>query len=235
MKKLTLSLALAVVLPGMVFAQSSPDWVVSAGGNTASVPLTSEGSGIWGASPGTDISLGNGITFTLNSIEVEADPYIFYSYSVQNTGTSTILYTASIPAVPSALPAGSYQVTSSLGISLTDANPGSAVSISPASGSIQQGLIGGSDAGVDLGLSTVTNGTFGATISTTYSGGPSLYTTTGPSSNISVTESFDLSPGASVGLSGFFNVEAAPEPSSWCLGIVALLAFAVVRRLRARS
>ena len=239
MKKLALMCGLSLVLCSPLVAQSAPELEFSAGGDTAWVPLTQNGSGSWTVSPDTQVTLNNGITFTLGSVTVDSDPYVLYSYNVTNNSGSPMTYTASIPAVPASLAPGAYTVSSSLGISLTDASEGNSVSVSPAAGatSIQQGLIGGNDAGVDLGTATVTNSVFGSTSTTNYSGGPAVYNLSASASDISVTESFELSAGASAGISGFFNVQAVPEPSSIGLGGLAFGAFALllvcVRRSRA--
>jgi hypothetical protein len=148
-------------------------------------------------------------------------------------------YTATIPATAVSLTPGQYTVTSSLGISLTDATPGSGgVTIQPTTipGEIQQSLIGGNDAGVDLGTAAVSNDIFGSTSTTNYSGGPAIYNLGSSASTISVATTFTLSGGASVGLSGFFNVQSVPEPSSFWFGLVAFGAFGLmlirVRRSR---
>jgi MYXO-CTERM domain-containing protein len=237
-KRFTLYLTFGAAFSGMAVAQTAPDLDFTAGGDSASVQLTQEGDGVWGVSTGTEVTLNNGITFKLNSIQVNSDPYVFYSFSVQNTSTVTMPYTATIPVVPAVLPSGPYLVSSSLGVTLTDANPSAAVWISPVPagpGTVQQGLIGGNDAGVDLDSITVSNSSFGSTTTTNFSAGPKTYTLGSSATDISMTESFDLSPGASVGLSGFFNVETVPEPSAWVLGALALLAFGVIRARRARG
>ena len=238
MKKSALIFGLSLACCAPRLAQSAPEIEFSAGGDSAWLPLTQESDGTWGVASGTEVALNNGITFTLNSIIVNSDPYVFYSYDVTNNGSSTMQYTASIPATLASLAPGAYTVTSSFGISLTDGNPSSPVSISPVSpNAIQQGLVGGNDAGVDLGTSTVTNSSFGATTTTNYSGGPSIYNLGSPASNVSIDETFNLSAGASVGLSGFFDVEAVPEPSSVGLAVIAAGAFGLLivraRRLRA--
>ena len=229
-------LSLACCAP--LLAQT-PELEFSAGGDSAWLPLTLESNGTWGIAPGTDVTLGNGITFTLNSVQVNSDPYVFYSYNVTNNGSSAMQYTATIPATTASLSPGQYTVSSSLGISLTNASAPppntSTVWISPVSpgSAIQQGLIGGNDAGVDLGTTQVSNSTFGSTSTTSYSGGPLVYNLAAPANNVSISETFDLSAGASVGLSGFFDVESAPEPSSVGLGLVAMGVF-VVLIVRAR-
>jgi hypothetical protein len=239
MKKSALIFGFSLACVGSLYAQSAPTLEFSAGGDSASVQLTQESNGTWGITPGTQVALSNGITFTLNSVIVNSDPYVFYSYDVTNNGSSTTAYTASIPATAASLAAGAYTVSSSLGISLTDANPSSGVWIAPTGSptAIQQGLIGGNDAGVDLGTAQVNNNSFGSTSTTNYSGGPLTYNLAAPASNISIAESFDLSAGASVGLSGFFNVQAAPEPSSVGLALIAagMFAFLVIRSRRSRA
>jgi hypothetical protein len=216
------------------FAQTAPTAEFSAAGDSASLPLTLESDGTWGVSSGTQVALGNGVTFTLNSIVVNADPYVYYSYNVTNTSSSTMEYTASIPATTVSLAPGQYAVSSSLGISLTDAMPSSGVTIQPVSspGAIQQAFVGANDAGVDLGTATITNGSFGSTSTTNYTGA-AIYNLAAPATTISLSTSFDLSAGASVGLSGFFNVQAVPEPSSVGFGLVAAGAF-VFLMMRAR-
>jgi hypothetical protein len=238
MKKLVLICGLSLLLGAPLVAQSAPELEFSAGGDTAWVSLTPNGSGSWTVSPETQVTLNNGISFTLNTVTVNSDPNVFYSFNVTNNTGSPMTYTASIPAVPASLAPGAYTVSSSLGITLTNASEGNTVSISPAASatSIQQGLIGANDAGVDIGT-TFANSVFGTTSTTSFSGGPSVYNLGAPASDISVTESFELSAGASVGVSGFFDVQAVPEPSSVALGGIALGAFALLifraRRMRA--
>jgi hypothetical protein len=239
MKRSALIFGLSLACCTPLWAQSSPELEFSAGGDSAWLPLTQESNGTWGVTAGTQVALGNGITFTLNSIIIDSDPYVFYSYDVTNSGSSTTQYTASIPATAASLAPGAYTVTSSLGISLTDANPNAPVWIAPTGSpnAIQQGLIGGSDAGVDLGTAQVSNSAFGSTTTTNYSGGPLVYNLTAPASDVSISETFDLSAGASVGLSGFFNVQAVPEPSSVGFALIAAGAFAglIIRSRRLRA
>jgi hypothetical protein len=239
MKKSLIFLGLGLACCAPLFAQSAPTLEFSAGGDSASVQLTPESNGTWGIAPGTQVALSNGATLTLNSLVVDADPYVFYSYSLTNTSSSIDYDTITIPNVPATLNPGAYTVSSSLGISLTDENPSGGVSVSPPSspGAIQKGLIGAYDAGVDLGTVQLNNNTFGSTVTTNYSGGPSVYTLPETEPYVGILAAFDLSPGASVGITGFFNVQAVPEPSSVGLGLMAVGAFAflLVRSRRSRA
>ena len=60
-----------------------------------------------------------------------------------------------------------------------------------------------------------------------------FYYLSSPVTQISVTTSFDLSGDAAASLSGQFDVEAVPEPSSFALGLLCAGAFLMLVRRRA--
>jgi hypothetical protein len=230
MKKLgsVLFLALMATLP--VFAQDgSLDFQV--GAQSVTPDFTQQSDGNWTA---PNLTLG-GLTFSNITLEVDSDPFVHYSYSVSNTSGSDMAYstTANAPAV---LAAGPYTISSSLGVSVTDFSSNGSVSVWPNSGPLQEAEVDGTDVTpADLGTVMITESIFGATNTRNFSAGPVTYSLINPSSQISTVTSFNLSDGADVGITGFFQIAPTPEPSSFVLGLLCLGTFVVliVRRRRA--
>jgi hypothetical protein len=211
--------------------------------------------GTWDYSSGT-LTLDNSVITTANiagtqqsGLIIDPDPSINFGFGVSNTGTTTQQYTFTFPMPAAALavnlPPGLYNVSATFGDTLT-ASPGDTAVFSLPSGttSYEQSFINSQDAGVDINSSAnnpevVVGGTDGntQTFSFTKSLGQELLSSTG--TTMSVTTTFDLTPGDSASFSGSFTVmtvSATPEPSSVALGLVAVLGFAVLAiRARARQ
>ncbi len=204
---------------------------VQSGTAMVDIPLSSEGNGIWGITSPASYNLGNGASFTLNSVTLNSDPNVFYGIGVTNTATGYTPYSFTF-VTPTSLSAGLYSVSSSLAGSLTNGGS-SGVTLEPTTVPVQQSFMGASDADVDLLMTSITNtssplsqpfGSFTAN---------STYDLTSSVTQISVTTSFDLSGDAAASLSGQFDVEAVPEPSSFALGLLCAGAFLIVARRRA--
>ena len=228
-----ISFALAAMFPA--FADPAPMLQVQSGTDIVDITLSSEGNGVWGINSPASYSLGNGASFTLDTVTLNSDPNVFYGIGVTNTATGDTPYTFTF-VTPTNLSAGQYSVSSSLAGSLTNGGS-SGVTLEPTTvGSstvpVQQSFIGVNDAGVDLLTTSITNtpsplsqpfGSFTAN---------STYNLTSSVTQISVTTSFDLSGDAAASLSGQFDVEAVPEPSSFALGVLCAGAFLMIVRRR---
>jgi hypothetical protein len=227
---LACALVLAASLPA---ASQTPALDFLVGGQSVAADVSQQSSGVWTA---PTISLG-GLTFSNITLEVDADPFVHYSYSVSNTSGASAAYSTSASA-PASLAAGDYLVNSSLGVSVTDfsSSPGG-VSVGAASGPLQKAYADATEVTTaDLGTGTISETTFGATNTQNFSAGPSLYTLVSPISQISTVTSFNLSDAADVGITGFFQITSTPEPSSAGLALIATGAFAaLVLRRRARA
>jgi hypothetical protein len=258
MKNVLLAITMSLIGAGVSMAQV-PAIDVSAGGVSSTITLTSLGTGtvtVNGQSYVGDEYTGaanvGGLQFDFNGVDpnnsaqlgvvYNTDPFLFYSYSVTNTLTTAINVNANIPVSAVTLGPGTYTETSSLGVSLTDGNPSAtSVSVSPLAspGVIQQNLVNGSDAGDNLGTSTFAVTGFGNSNTVHYTAGPTWYTATSPITSIGVNTSFQLDAGASLGLTGFFDLEplsSTPEPSGLGLALMAVgvFAFLMFRTRRAR-
>ncbi len=225
---------------------------VQAGSATDTVALTSEPDGIWTYDSSSTITLGKTEIYAApitgdagqSGVVINADPSINYGFGVTNTGSTTVTYSFTFPmpamALAVNLPAGQYNVSASFGNTLTPA-PGDTAqfSLAPGSTTYQQSFINGLDAGVDIVVPPGENpetfaaspGAFTGVDSFAPSTGTYTLTTTG--TTMSVTTTFDLSPGDSASFSGSFIVTAAPEPSSAALSLVAAFGLAVLA-IRAR-
>jgi PEP-CTERM motif len=245
-----------VVLACTAFVRGQDlDFQVQAGAMTQTITLASGPNDTWTYSSGT-MTLGSSKIYTApigntgqSGLVIDADPSINYGFGVTNNGTTTQKYTFTFPmpslALAVNLPAGTYTVSASFGDTLTAA-PGDTAqfSLDGATTTYQQSFIDGSNAGVDIVVpagqnpETVTapsNGTNTGVFSFTNSTGTFTVASTGTA--MSVTTTFDLSPGDSASFSGSFVVEAVPEPASVGLGLLALGAFAglVIRARRTRA
>ncbi|MEJ0001168.1 MAG: PEP-CTERM sorting domain-containing protein [Verrucomicrobiota bacterium] len=186
---------------------------------------------------------------TINSLTVDSDPSVTFSFSATNPSgaadNSVTEWQMTFPTTPTTLnlAPGSYHVTASAGVTLTDGThgwrhrrrhsprPSAAPSSSPpsaapmpASTSSPRPRTAGAEA-----FSSV-DGPFSAS---------SDITLDSIAPTIGVTLDFDLSGNDAAGISGRFDVEpeATPEPSSAALGLIAATGFAgiVLRRRFARA
>jgi hypothetical protein len=218
-----ISCLVALNLPAL--ADTAPELVVQSGSSSLDIVLSYESNGLWGISAPATYTLGKS-SFTLDAVTLDIDPSVHYAIGVTNddsaTGFTPYTFTFTTPTV---LTPGQYAVSASLAGSLTDgANDGMTLKAT-ASGPVQQGFIGTSDAGVDLLPTQVSF----ATSPYSQPFGPftasSTYTLAATASPISVTTSFDLSGNDSASLSGRFDVNAVPEPPSVVLGLFCIGAF----------
>jgi len=230
-------LACLVFATGLIArADNVPTLTVDCGADCMAISLTSEGNNVWGIASPTTYTLANGASFTLNNVTLDMDPSVHYAIGVTNadgaTGFTPYTFTFTTPTT---LAAGLYSVSSSLAGSLTDGES-NGVTLQPVSGAVQQAFIGTADAGVDLLNTAISQGP----TPTTQIFGPFTANSTAnvasPVSQISVTTSFQLSDDDSASLSGRFDVNAVPEPSSLPMAFVAAGAFGVllVRAHRSR-
>jgi hypothetical protein len=232
------------------------DFQVQAGAMTQTLTLASGPGDTWTYSSTGTTTLGSSKIYTAaigntgeSGLVIDADPSINYGFGVTNNGTTTQTYTFTFPmpslALAVNLPAGTYTVSASFGDTLTAA-PGDTAQFSLDGGTTtyQQSFIDSSDAGVDIVVpvgenpETVTapsGGTNTGVFSFTNSTGTFTLASTG--TTMSVTTTFDLSPGDSASFSGSFVVQSTPEPASVGLGLLALGAFAglVIRARRSRA
>jgi hypothetical protein len=239
MKTICLAIGLSAVLCGWAHAQSDPMLQIQSGATTLDVALTNEGDGVWTLASPASYNIDGG-TLTLQSATLDSDPSVHYAFSANNPlgaadgSTTPYSMTFTLPSVN--LAPGLYAVSASASGSETDGGSNGVV-MSPASGAIQQSFIGGADAGVDLMSSNIdsranaSSAPFGPfTASSTYN----LATT---ASTISVNIAFNLSDNDDATLSGRFDVNAVPEPSTGPLAVIAAGAFAILalRLRRSRS
>jgi hypothetical protein len=135
------------------------------------------------------------------------------------------------------LPAGTYNVASTFGITLTSGDSDTAVfSLPGGTADYMQSSINGQDAGVDVG--SATESVTGGTEVFDFPGASSPYTLNSTGTSMSVTTTFDLTPGDSASFSGSFQIQAVPEPASVAFGLIAVGAFAglvLVRTRRAQA
>ncbi len=169
------------------------------------------------------------------------NPSINFGYGITNTTSSVETYTFGFPMPTGALainlPAGTYDISASFGLTLTPA-PGDTETFSLPNGASNflTTYINGQNTGLGIGTVTETasNGTevFSfAPVSEQY-----VLTTTGLSMETLTT--FNLSPGDSASFSGSFEItQVVPEPGSLALGVLAVGAFAglVIRRRQAQA
>lgn len=245
MMKLTAAVGLLLTTSLMAMAQvsNSASLEVQSGGASMNVPLVFDGNNQWtlDSSNPVNYTLSNGVTFTLNEVELDVDPNVHYSIGVTNddnaTGFTPYTFTFDTPV---SLSAGYYTVSSTFGGSLTDGgdNGVTIIPLTPGA-SMQDSYIGSEDAGVDLGNAPISISPNPETQQfNTLSAGPTYIYSPTSVAQISVTTGFQLSDNDSAGLTGRFNVTvAAPEPSSGRLALVAAVLFTlgVILRPRGRS
>jgi hypothetical protein len=212
----------------------SPDtvWLDSGSGGTwtyASGTLTMDNSVITTANiPGTQES----------GLVINPDPSINFGFGVSNTGSVTQQYSFTFPMPAAALsvnlPPGLYNVSATFGNTLT-ASPGDTAvfSLPDGSTSYMQSFINSLDAGVDIASGTdnpeqEVGGSSGNTQTFSFSPSTGQFLVSSTGTTMSVTTTFDLSPGDSASFSGSFTVTATPEPSTLALGLMAALGFAAM-------
>ena len=241
MKKLGLITCFALATGLTALAQDAPTLEVQSGAASVDVTLLSLGNDTWGITAPLSETLSNGVSFTIDDVELDVDPTVHYAIGVTNADGSTGFtpYTFTF-TTPTTLSAGNYNVSSSLAGSLTAGGTTEVTLQPPASGSgyVQQAFIGSYDAGVDLLNTPVTPSwsPYSQPIGPYTASG--TYNLTTSVDQISVTTAFSLSNSDSASLSGRFDVTtAAPEPSSVGLAIIAGGVFVVllVRTRRSRA
>ena len=241
MKKLGTIILLAVATCLPVFAQS-PVLEIQSGSDTYWVsnfvldPNDPSGQ-TYQLSHNMVETLPNGQKFTLLAADtfIDTDPKVQYGVGVTNGDTATGFtpYTFTF-TTSAALTAGLYNVHASLSGSLTDGGSnGSTLEPSAVFPFVQQSLIGGADAGVDL-LNTAVNEPTGSN-GFTIPDAAGTYNLVSPVTQISIQTNFQLSDNDTATLSGRFDVNAAPEPASIGLGVLAIGAFALLTVLRKQS
>jgi len=213
-------------------APPAPTFSIDAGGDALSIALKQSSSGLWVLNTATLPKEINGSSFEATTgLTINPDPSINFGFGVTNDTSTVQTYSFTFPMPSNSLsvnlPPGTYSVASTFGITLT-AGSGDTAKFSLPAGitSYMQSFINGKDAGVDVGSATetVSNGTevFNFPGAST----DDVLTSTGTS--MSVTTTFDLTPGDSASFSGSFVVQAVPEPSSVALGLIALGACVVL-------
>jgi hypothetical protein len=176
--------------------------------------------------------------FTVGIFTTAYGQAINFGYGATNTGTETMPFTFTFPMPANELPInlapGTYDVTSTFGITLT-ASPGDTAefSLAPDTSFYMTPTINGVNvASVDIGTTPETTTT---TEEFSFPAETSTFTLTSTGTVMSVTTTFDLSPGDSASFSGSFLVTSAPEPRSLVLGGIALVAFALMATRLRRS
>jgi hypothetical protein len=243
MKKTVLLIALALVGCGSVYAQTAPMLQFSVGGVPQDFALSLDNSGLWTLAQPENV---NGSQITNATLDFNPDPSINYGYGVYNGTGSTQTYTISFPQVSGSfsplainLAPGLYNVKASLGVTLTDGQ-GDGASFSQVGGTAyQQNLLNSTDI-MDIGSGTLSVPSGASNPSQTFSF-PAVtnpaYALGFPATTMSITDTFQLSPGDSASFSGSFTINAVPEPSSVVMGLMAAGAFAflVVRSRGTRA
>jgi hypothetical protein len=236
MNKYTLALGLITLLGIHASAQSGPVLDFSIGGQPADAIALTQDSGAWMLTQPVTLdgsTITNGQNGTL--LTFDPDPSLNYGFGVANNTNTTQTYTLSFPqqygSSPLAvnLPTGTYDVTASLAVTLSESDHNGATFSQ--SGSIpfqldllNQGSPGQTDV-IDIGTGTLTipSGSVSnqsQTFSFTEVENPSYYlASTG--TTMSITTTFQLSPGDSASFSGSYTITAAPEPSGVSLGLLA--------------
>jgi hypothetical protein len=238
MRQLIALAGLALLINSEAFSETVPTLQIQSGASIVDVTLSDQGNGIWGISAPASYSLG-GSSLTLDSVTLDVDPNVHYAVSANNdvnaADASFTPYTFTF-TMPVSLVPGLYSVSSSAAGSLTDGGTDGVTLKPTGSGPIQQSFIGAADAGVDLLSSSITSpsGSFSAPFSATPASSTYLLGTS--ATQISVTTSFDLSGNDNATVSGRFDVNAAPEPASLPLAVIAAGAFAflLIRTRRSR-
>jgi hypothetical protein len=132
---------------------------------------------------------------------------------------------------------GTYDVSASFGFTLTAPSGGAAtISLPGGVADYMTTTINGVDSGADIGTMSETNNAGGSTIVIPFSAvsGNTLVLTVPTEITMGIATDFDLSPGASASFSESFQIQAAPEPSSVALSVIAFGAFAALVVIRAR-
>lgn len=209
-----------------VFSQTLTIETSANGGSTSSWTVNlMDNNGVWIENPSTNPAsyTANGATIQLTSLAL-TDPSISYGFTISSTAaTSDFTFSFSLPGT---IAPGPTDVSATLNGGVI------AGTLSPLSLSlpIQQGLVGATDAGVDLGTSSFTGS---INLSSGIQSGPS-----GGALGISVNTNFALSAGGSATLAGTFVVnpvvttESIPEPSTYALLGIGLAMLALVARRR---
>ena len=195
--------------------------------------------------PGTDLSLGtappgsteetfvgekngNGWRLTWNAT-ADVDPFVNGVFSLQNNAlvAQTYSFTVTLPIAPPITPTST--IGGSIGITLNDANGDGAATVSSA-GYVFNAANDGTTTLQLLGP--------GFSLSAPFAGGPATASASAglpgatiasiaANGTISITHTFTLSPGDSIGLTSFYQVISLPEPGTLALfgsGAVGLLA-----------
>ncbi len=223
---------------------------VQVGANpTDTVTLNQGSNGMWTFPSGT-LTFSNATVYATaipgtgeSGVVINPDPSINFGFGVTNTGTTAQQYTFTFPMPATALavnlPPGLYNVSATFGDTLT-AGAGDTATFSLPAGSTtyEQSFINGLDANVDIASGTnnpevVVGGDTGNTQTFSFSTSTEQELLNSTGTTMSVTTTFDLTPGDSASFSGSFTVSAVPEPPSVGLALAGVLGF-VILRLRAR-
>lgn len=177
-------------------------------------------------------------TWTLGwNATADVDPFVNGVFSIQNNSsiTQTYTFTVSLPISPAVTPGSS--VGGSIGLTLTDANGNGVATV---------GSVGGGSVfmAANDGSTTLTLLGPGFSLSAPFAGGSATASASaglpgativsiGANSTISITHTFTLTPGDSIGLTSFYQVDALPEPGSLALLGAGAAACLLIGRRRA--
>jgi uncharacterized protein (TIGR03382 family) len=231
----------ALLLAGPATATTlglSLSWVNSQGGTstwTRSQAGTPTGTGQEEAFVGQQVAGG----WTLGwDVTADADPFVNGFFSIQNNSTITQTYsfTVTLPITPPVVPVST--IGGSIGVTVTDANGNGAATV----GSVGTGFVfnaanDGTGTLQLLGPGFVLNAPFaGGTATASASAGLPGGTIASVAANgaISITHTFTLTPGDSVGLTSFYTVNAVPEAGTTALFGAGVLGLAALGRRRTR-
>ncbi len=177
-----------------------------------------------------------GAITTAEAAPLATIPVFGADYNAQSTSQD---YPSTFPKTPLTLDLapGTYDLTSTFGITLSSGGDDTATFSLPAGTTayMQTSINGTVDTALNIGSATetVTDGTqvFSFDPATT------TFTTSGGETTFEVTTDFNLSAGDIASYTGNFQITAVPEPASVALGLMAIGAFAVlvIRSRRAQA
>lgn len=172
------------------------------------------------------------------NVTADTDPFVNGFFSIQNNTavTQTYSFTVTLPVTPPVVPVST--IGGSIGITVTDANgDGSATVASVGSGYVFNAANDGTTTlqlvGPGFSLSAPFAG--GSATSSASAGLPgATLSSIAANGTISITHTFTLTPGDSVGLTSFYQVSSVPEPGTLALFGAGALGLAALGRRRGR-
>jgi hypothetical protein len=231
---------MALALAGPAAASTlgiSLSWVNAQGGTST---WTHSQSGTPSGSGPEETFVGQRVTggWTLGwDVTADADPFVNGFFSIQNSSatTQTYSFTVTLPVSPPVTPIST--LGGSIGVTVTDANGNGVATVSSAgAGYVFNAANDGTTTLQLLGPGFALNAPYaGGSATASASAGLPGATIASIAANgtISITHTFTLTPGDSVGLTSFYQVVAVPEPSRLALAATGAVGLFALGRRRA--